>query len=152
LPKAVSNWLQVLRPLFRHRPHLGFCWLLVCQAIYQEQATLNGLARLAPRHRAEWPLRRLLTATYWHWRVLLWWLADHGIAMLPAPEDGVCYRVVDSTLTDKTGQTPPLAKTGRLNASAADVVGLHSVGVRRQWGNSRLPVAVEIVRRQDQPH
>ena len=28
LPKAVSNWLQVLPPMFRHRHHLVFCWLL----------------------------------------------------------------------------------------------------------------------------
>jgi hypothetical protein len=25
-----------------------FCWLLVCQAVYREKATLTGLARLAP--------------------------------------------------------------------------------------------------------
>jgi len=152
LPKAVSNWLQVLRPLFRHRPHLGFCWLLVCQAIYQEQATLNGLARLAPRHRAEWPLRRLLTATYWHWRVLLWWLADHGIATLPPPQDGVCYLVAESTRKDQTGQKQPLAKKGRLNEYAPDIFGLHLVVVMRHWGNYRIPVDCEIVRRQDQPH
>ena len=42
LPKHVSNWLLVLRPMFRHRHHLVFCWLLVCQAIYQEKATLKG--------------------------------------------------------------------------------------------------------------
>lgn len=63
LPKPVTNWLHVLRPMFHHRHHLVFCWLLVCQAIYQEKATLKGLARLAPRHIAEWHLRRLLTAT-----------------------------------------------------------------------------------------
>jgi hypothetical protein len=54
----VSNGLQVLRPMFRHRHHLVFCWLLVCQAIYQEKATIKGLARLAPRHIAEWHVRR----------------------------------------------------------------------------------------------
>ena len=68
LPKAVSNWLQVLRPIFRHRHHLVFCWLLVCQVIYQEKATVKGLARLAPRHIAEWHLRRLLKAAYWPMR------------------------------------------------------------------------------------
>jgi hypothetical protein len=115
LPKQVSNWLRVLRPMFRHRHHLVFCWLLVCQAIYQEKATLKGLARFAPHHIAEWHFRRLLTATYWNWRVLLWWFADQVIATLPPPEDGVCYLVVDSTLKDKTGQKHPLAKKGRLN-------------------------------------
>jgi hypothetical protein len=79
--------LQVLRPMFRHRHHLIFCWLLIYQATYQEKATIKGLARLAPRHIAEWHLRRLLKATYWSWRVLLWWFADQVIATLAPPED-----------------------------------------------------------------
>jgi hypothetical protein len=53
LPKPVTSWLRVLRPIFHHRHHLVFCWLLVCQGIYQEKATIQGLARLAPRHIAE---------------------------------------------------------------------------------------------------
>ncbi len=48
LPTAVSHGLQVLRPMFHHRHHLVFCWLLVCEAIYQEKAPVKGLARLAP--------------------------------------------------------------------------------------------------------
>lgn len=34
LPKPVSDWLQMLQPMFPHPHHLVFCWLLVCQAIY----------------------------------------------------------------------------------------------------------------------
>jgi hypothetical protein len=152
LPKQVANWLQVLRPMFRHRHHLVFCWFLVCQAIYQEKATIKGLARLAPRHIAEWHLRRLLTAAYWNWRVLLWWFADQVITVLPPPDDGVCYLVVDSTLKDKTGQKHPLAKKGRLNEYAPYVFGLHVVVVMLQWGNYRIPVDFELVRRKDDPH
>jgi hypothetical protein len=152
LPKHVSNWLLVLRPMFRHRHHLVFCWLLVCQAIYQEKATLKGLARLAPRRIAEWHFRRLLTATYWNWRVLLWWFADQVIATLPPPQDGVCYLVVDSTLKEKTGQKHPLAKKGRLNEYAPYIFGLHMVVVMLHWGSYRIPVDVEIVRRKDQSH
>jgi hypothetical protein len=151
LPKQVSNWLQVLRPMFRHRHHLVFCWLLVCQAVYQEKATVQGLARLAPRHIAEWHLRRLLTATYWNARILLWWFADQVIATLSSPEDGVCYVVADSTLKDKTGQQHPLAKKGRLNEYAPYVFGRHIVVVMLQWGNYRIPVDFEIVRRKDAP-
>src|SRR2546428_4942604 len=90
LPTPVSNWLQVLRPMFRHRHHVVFCWLLVCQAIDQAKATVKGLARLAPRHIAEWHLRRLLTAGYWHARVLLWWVADQAIAALPPQTMASC--------------------------------------------------------------
>jgi hypothetical protein len=151
LPKYISNWLQVLRPLFRPRHHLVFCWVLVCQAIYHEKATLKGLARVAPRHMAEWHLRRLLTATYWHWRVLLWWFADQVIATLPPPEDGVCSLVVASTLKDKTGPKHPLAKKGRLNAYAPSILGLHLVVVMLHWGSYRIPVDFEIVRRKADP-
>ena len=123
----------------------------MCQATYQEKATSNGLARLAPRHIAEWHLRRVLTATYWSWRVLLWWFADQVIATLPPPEDGVCYLVVDSTLKDKTGQKHPLAKKGRLNEYAPYSFGLPMVVVMLQWGNYRISVDFEIVRRKDHP-
>lgn len=151
LPKQVANWLQVLRPMFRHRHHLIFCWLLVCQAVYQEKATLTGLARLTPRHIAERHFRRLLTAMYWNWRVLLWWFADQVIATLPPPEDGVCSLVVDSTLNEKTGQKHPLAKKGRLNEYAPYIFGLHMVIVMLPWGNYRIPVDFEIVRRKEDP-
>jgi hypothetical protein len=115
LPKQVVNWLQVLRPIFRHRHHLVFCWLLVCQAIYQEKATAMGLAGLTPRHIAEWHLRRLLTRAYWNAWIVLWWFAEQAITARPPQEDGVCYLVVDSTLRGQTGQKHPLAKKGRLN-------------------------------------
>jgi hypothetical protein len=115
LPKHRAHWLQVLRPMFHHRHPLIFCWWLVCQAMYQETATSKGLARLAPRHSAAWHRRRVLTATSWSWRVLLWWVADQVSGTLPPPEDGVCSLVVDSTRKHKTGQKHPLAKKGRLN-------------------------------------
>jgi hypothetical protein len=149
LPKHIANWLQVLRPTFHHRHHLVFCRLLICQAIYQEKATIKGLARLAPRHIAEWHLRRLLTATNWTWRVLLWWFADQVFGTLPPPEDGVCYLVVDSTLKHKTGQKHPLAKKRRLNEYAPYTIGLHLVVVMLHWGSCRIPVDFEIVRRND---
>jgi hypothetical protein len=118
LPTPVTNWLHVLRPMFQHRHHVVFSWLLVCQATYQEKATIKGLARLAPRHIAEWHLRRLLTAASWNGRILLWWCADHVIAPLPPPEDGGCYLVVDRTIKDNTGPQHPLAKPGRLHEDA----------------------------------
>jgi hypothetical protein len=110
------------------------------------------LARLMPCHFAEWHLRRLLTAAYWNWRVLLWWFADQVIATLPPPDDGVCYLVVDSTFKDKTGQKHPLAKTGRLNEYAPYIFGLHIVVQMLQWGNYCIPVDFEIARRKGHPH
>ena len=151
LPTQVSHWLWVLRPMFRHRHPLVFCWSLVGQASSQEKATLKGLARCAPPHIAEWPFRRLLTATYWNGRVLLWWCADQVIAPRPPPKNGVCSLVADSPLKDNTGQKPPLATQGRLNEDAPDVFGLHLGLVMLQWGHYRIPVDVELVRRKAHP-
>jgi hypothetical protein len=86
------------------------------------------------------------------WRVLLWWFADQVIATLPPLGDEVCYLVVDSTLKDKTGQKHPLAKKGRLNEYAPDIFGLHIVVVMLQWGNYRIPIDFEMVRRKGHPH
>jgi hypothetical protein len=151
LPTQVANWLHVLRPMFRQRHHLVFCWLLVCQAVDQDKATLTGLARLPPRHIAERPVRRLLTAIYGNGRVLRWWFADQVVSTLPPPEDGVCSLVVESTLQETTGQRHPLAKQGRLNAYSPYIVGLHMVIVMLHWGNYRSPVDFEMVRRKDDP-
>jgi len=63
----------------------------------------------------------------------------------------VCSLVVDSTIKDKTGSKHPLAKNGRLNVYAPYVFGLHVVVVMRQWGNYRIPVDFEIVRRKYHP-
>jgi Transposase DDE domain len=81
----------------------------------------------------------------------MWWFADQVMATLPPPDDGVCYLVVDRTLTGKTGQKHPLATKGRLNAYAPYLFGRHLVVVRLQWGTYRIPVDVEIGRRQDHP-
>jgi hypothetical protein len=43
------------------------------------------------------------------------------------------------------------AKTGRLNDYAPYVFGLHIVVVMRQWGNYRIPVDFEMVRRRADP-
>jgi hypothetical protein len=133
--------------MVHHRHPLVFCWLVVCQAIDQDKATITGVARLAPRHLAEWQLRRLLTAAYGPWRTLLWWLADHVIATRPPPADGVCSLVVDRTRTDQTGPKPPLAKTGRLHEASPDSFGLPIVGVILPWGHDRIPGDGERVRR-----
>jgi murein endopeptidase len=53
LPNRRANWLQVLRPMFGHRHHLGFCWFLVCPTVSQEKATVKGLARQMPRQITE---------------------------------------------------------------------------------------------------
>jgi hypothetical protein len=59
--------------------------------------------------------------------------------------------VADRTLKGKTGQQHPLAKKGRLNEYAPYVFGLPIVVVMLQWGNYRIPVDFEMVRRKEAP-
>jgi hypothetical protein len=150
-PRPIAHWLHVLRPMCRQRHQRVFCWWIVCQAMDQDKATITGLARSAPRPMAAWHVRRVLTATSWQARILLWWLADQALAVLPPPEDGGGSLVVDSRLKRHPGQQQPLAQKGGLNEDAPDLFGLHIVVVRRQWGNDRLPVDVELVRRKAHP-
>jgi hypothetical protein len=83
LPTPVANWLQVLRPMLRHRHHLVFGGFLGCQGVYQEKSTVKGLARLAPRQIATWHLRRRRTAAYGNGHSLLGWFVDQVIAPCP---------------------------------------------------------------------
>lgn len=73
-------------------------------------------------------------------------------AILRPPEDGVGHVVVDSTFKRKTAQKHPVAKKGRLNEWAPYIFGLHIVVLMLPWGNYRIPVDCEIVRRKDHPH
>ncbi len=151
LPKNIQNWLQVLKPMFRERHYLVFAWIIVCQAVCQEKATLAGLARIAPSHIKVWHFRRLLKAQYWYFRALLWWFADHAIRVLTPPEDGILYMIFDSTVKDKTGKNHPTAKKSRLNKLSPYIFGIHIVILVLHWGNYRIPVDFEIVRRKDDP-
>ena len=112
---------------------------------------MTGLARLAPRHIAEWHFRHVLTATYWSLRALVWWFADQAMAMLLPPDERVCYLVVDSTLKSKRGAKDPVAQKWRLNENGPYLLGLHLVLVLLQWGNCRIPIDFEIVPRKEHP-
>lgn len=149
--RPIAPWLHVLRPLCRQRHQRRFCWGIVCQARDQDKATITGVARLAPRPRAAWHVCRVLTATSGQARILLEWLADQALAVLPPPADGGGSLGVDSTLKRHIAQQQPWAQKGRLNDYAPDLWGLHIVVVRRQWENDRLPIDCELVRRKAHP-
>jgi hypothetical protein len=124
---------------------------LVLILVYQDKATLCGLARFVPKHICEWHLRRFLYASYWCWRVLLYRLVDAVIAVLPPPEDGIVYAIGDGTYKDKTAQKHPLVKKGRLTSYGPYLFGLQIVVLMLDWGPYRLPIDMEIVRPKGQP-
>ena len=151
VPPKVAYFLRGTRPLFRYRHHLIFCWTLVLILVYQDKATLCGLARFVPKHICEWHLRRFLYASYWCWRVLLYRLVNAVIAVLPPPEDGIVYAIGDGTYKDKTAQKHPLVKKGRLTSYGPYLFGLQIVVLMLDWGPYRLPIDMEIVRPKGQP-
>jgi hypothetical protein len=91
LPQSVRYVLRGTHPFFRYRHHLVFCWLLVLIPVCPGKATLCGWARLGPRHICAWHLRRFFSASDWWVRLVLRWLVDAVLAILPPPEDGVVY-------------------------------------------------------------
>ena len=146
VPPKVAYFLRGTQHLFHYRHHLIFCWTLVLILVYQDKATLTGLARFGPKHICEWHLRRFLYAGYWCWRVLLSRLVDSVLAVLPPPEDGVVYVIGDGTYKDKTAKKHPLVKKGRLTSYGPYLFGLQIVLLMIGWGNYRIPVDMEIVR------
>lgn len=151
VPPKVAYFLRGTQHLFRYRHHLIFCWTLVLMLVYQDKATLSGLARFGPKHICEWHLRRFLYASYWCWQVLLYRLADAVVAVLPPPADGIIYVIGDGTYKDKTAQKHPLVKKGRLTSYGPYLFGLQIVVLMLHWDNYRIPVDMAIVRPKGHP-
>ena len=137
LPSNVRYVLRGPQQFFHFRHHLIFSWVLVLLLVYPDKATLQGLVRLGPKHVCEWHLRRFLCASYWCWRMVLGWLVEAVLAVLPPAADGrvLLVRVVDQgtqgrdRLRPSAGdQTPPTGRTlgGAVGdgLSAADPGGL----------------------------
>ena len=97
LPPKIAYFLPGTQQFFRFRHQLIFCWTLVLILVYQDKATLKGLSRLGPRHLCEWHLRRFLCAHYWCWRMVLSWMVEAVLSVLPPPEDGLLLVVGDGT-------------------------------------------------------
>ena len=151
LPVNLRYFLRGTQHFFRHRHHLVFCWSMTLLLIYQDKATLCGLARLGPNHIAEWHLRRLLYATYWSWRLLLGYLVDAVIAGLPAAEDGRVLVIVDGTYKAKVAKKHPLVRKARADGYSPFLWGFEVILVMLQWGNYRIPIDFELVRRKEDP-
>ena len=151
MPSQVGYFLRGTQQFFRFRHQLIFCWSLVLILVYQDKATLKGLSRLGPSHLCEWHLRRFLCANYWCWRLVLAWMVEAVLAVLPPPEDGVLLVLGDGTYKSKTGKKNPLAKKGRQQCLGPYLFGLQILLLVVAWGPYRVPVDLAVVRRKGQP-
>jgi hypothetical protein len=145
VPEAVTRLLAPLKPYFSSRHSLVFGWLLVAPLVCFGKATVQGLAWYTPKHVAAGHLRRRLAAGRWQWARVLEWLVSQALAAFPAPNEGVLYLGVDSTLKDKRSKKNPLAKKGRLNKYAPYTFGLPVVILIAQWEVYRVPLAFRLV-------
>lgn len=96
-------------------------------------------------------MRRLLKASYWYSKTLIWWFVDHAVSSLPPDENGVCRLLLDTTVKDKTGKKGPVAKKCRLCYLSPYLFGIHIVIAVLQWGNYRIPIDFEIIRNKKDP-
>jgi hypothetical protein len=128
-----------------------FSWLLVWHLVYGERANLRALARHGPAHLAYQPYRRLLCATYWWTKTLLWWFADQALQAFPPPEDGSLYLVGDSTLKGKRGRKHPVGQKTRLSQHHPSVFGFRIVLRMGPWDVYRIAVDFALVRRPADP-
>jgi hypothetical protein len=149
LPHRVSQCLRVLGPCFHHRQHLVFSWLLVLHLVYGDRANVKALSCHGPAHIAYQHYRRLLCATYWCTKTLLWWFAEEALKAFPPPEDGVLYLIADSTLKGKRGVKHPVAQKTRLSHLHPYVFGFRIVILMAHWGVYRIPVDFALLRRKD---
>jgi len=149
LPRRVSQCLRVLAPWFHHRHHLVFSWLLVLHLVYGDRANVKALSRHGPVHLAYQHDRRLLCASYWGTKALLWWFADQALQALPPPTDGILYLVSDSPLKGKRGPKHPVAQKTRLSHLHPYVFGFRMALLMAQWGVYRIPVDFALLRRKD---
>jgi hypothetical protein len=116
LPDHVLPHLRVLRSCFRYRQHLVFSWLLVLHLVYGDRANLKALARHGPAHLAYQHYRRLLCATYWYTKTLLWWFADQALQAFPPPEEG---SLIWSATARSRAHGVPSIRSPRKRASAS---------------------------------
>jgi hypothetical protein len=151
LPHRVSQCVRVLRPCFRYRHHLLFSWLLVLHIVYGHRANVYAFSRHGPGSLAYQHSRRLLCATYWCTKTLLWWFAAQAMRAFPPPDDGLLYLVGDSTLKGKRGAKHPLASKTRLSQPHPYVFGFRIVVLMAQWNVYRIPVDFAVVRRKSTP-
>jgi hypothetical protein len=129
-----------------HAQHFRvFCWVLVTLMVSEGGARLKAFTRLRPRTLAYWRVLRMLRSGDWDAAVLVEELSVATLATLPPPADGVLHLTGDSTVTERTGEQPPLARKTRTNEYAPYVFGHALVLVIAHWGRVRVPMRAAVI-------
>jgi Transposase DDE domain len=90
-------------------------------------------------------LGRLLKAAYGNVHLLVHWLAQAGVAILPPPPNGVLYLFGDGSHADTRGTKHPVAQKGRTSQHHPWFVGWRCVLVLAAWEGYRVPVGCRLI-------
>lgn len=145
LPEKIANLWRRLPVDFRFDHGLMLCWLVFLKACGLSEQTLKGLESRAPTHVKEWKWRRLLTARYWNFNVLIYWLAMQVVKILPKPKDGVYYLIFDSSHKDKRGKQNPYNQKGKIWTKKHWFFGMKFLVALLHWGNYRIPLGFRLI-------
>ncbi len=145
LPSFVTVVFRGMPTMWRGRHRLIFCWLIVMQAVHPGRKTLEEMARWTPAMVTAWRFGRLLKAAYWNVPLLVSWLAQDLMAILPAPANGILYLFGDGSHADKRGTKHPVAQKGRISQHHPWFFGLRFVLLMAAWDGYRLPVGFRLI-------
>jgi hypothetical protein len=151
LPLFVTIFFRGMPGLWKHRHRLVLCWLIVMQARFPGQQTLEELARWTPGSITAWRFRRVLKAAYGNVHLLVTWWAEEALRTLPPSKDGTLYLVGDGSVKPKRGTQNPLAQKGRKSEHQPWFFGIRFALLLATWDVYRLPVAFRLIRRQTHP-
>ncbi len=145
LPGFVTRVFRGMPTVWRGRHRLIFCWLVFMQAVHPGRHTLEEMARWTPASITAWRFGRLLKATYWNLHLIVHWLAQDLLAILPPPTHGVLYLFGDGSHADKRGTKNPVAQKGRTNQHHPWFFGLRFVLLLAVWDGYRVPVGFRLI-------
>ena len=145
LPLFVTLLFRGMPGMWKNRPRLMLCWLVVMHALFPGRKTLAELARWTPAQVTAWRWRRLLKASYWDVHLLIEWWFQEAMETLPAPEDGILYVVGDGSDKPKRGKKNPMAQKGRKSQHKPWFFGIRFALLIVNWGTYRLPAAFRLI-------
>ena len=145
LPGFVTMVFRGMPPVWRGRHRLIFCWLIFMQAVSPGRKTLEEMARWTPATLTAWRFGRVLKAAYWNVHLLVSWLAQDLVAILPAPANGILYLFGDGSHADKRGTKNPMAQKGRISQQHPWFFGLRFVLLMAAWDGYRIPVGFRLI-------
>lgn len=145
LPLFVRAIFNELPKVFRGQHKLIMTWLVTLIALGIGDHKLTKMADKGSSFVKEWKFRRLLTASYWSIRKIIYWLVDEIVKTLPQPVDATIYLIADGSKKEKRSKKNPYMQKGKIRTGGAWFFGIRFCVLLVCWGNYRIPVDYEIL-------